>query len=572
VIDRGNLAGPPNPWQPARNGMRHLPEVVAWNRAVFDAVATGARAGPRAAADGRRPLPGDRLDQRRGPPLPRSSGKNLRVIWLDAHTDVNTEAISPSGNMHGMPVACLLGHGRRNWSAGAANAPPSMPEQIDFIGIRSVDADEKQAIRQLGLQVFDMRHIDEHGMRNTMTEVLQDVDEDTHMHVSFDLDCLDPLEAPGVGTGVRGGPTYREMQLCMEMIADTGRLGSLDVVEINPALDVRNRTAELAVEFIQSLFGASTLARSTPGASPGIDTILRGGLTRDRLYLLEGMPGSGKTTIAMQFLTEGVAQGEKVLYVTLSETTERAARLRAVARLDARRHRHPRGAAVGKRARPGRAVHDLPSDRGRARPHHAADRRGGRGRVKPSRLVIDSLSELQLLAANSLRYRRQVLAFKQFFSTRACTVLLLDDRSTANGDLEVRSIAHGVLSLNQLNTDFGGTRRRMQVIKYRGVPFIEGMHDYLIRHGGVVVFPRLVASSGRIIAHPRQFRTGVETLDALLGGGIEEGTSTLLAARRAPASRRWPRRSRPRRWNREAGPRCSCSRSRSATSSTARTA
>jgi arginase len=129
-------------------------------------------------------------------------------------------------------------------------------------GIRSVEADEKEAIRLLGLQVFDMRHIDEHGMRNTMTEVLADIDEGTHLHVSFDLDCLDPLDAPGVGTGVRGGPTYREIQLCMEMIADTGQLGSLDVVEINPALDVRNRTAELAVEFVQSLFGASTLARS----------------------------------------------------------------------------------------------------------------------------------------------------------------------------------------------------------------------------------------------------------------------------------------------------------------------
>jgi circadian clock protein KaiC len=261
---------------------------------------------------------------------------------------------------------------------------------------------------------------------------------------------------------------------------------------------------------------------------PGIDTILRGGLTRDRLYLLEGMPGSGKTTIAMQFLTEGVAQGEKVLYVTLSETT---------GELLASAQSH--GWTLE-----GIDIHEVLPSESALDPDeqytifHPTEVELGRTtqqiveaveRVKPSRLVIDSLSELQLLAANSLRYRRQVLAFKQFFSTRACTVLLLDDRSTANGDLEVRSIAHGVLSLNQLNTDFGGTRRRMQVIKYRGVPFIEGMHDYLIRHGGVVVFPRLVASSGRIIAHPRQFRTGVETLDALLGGGIEEGTSTLLA-------------------------------------------
>jgi arginase len=192
----------------------------------------------------------------------RQERKHLRVVWFDAHTDVNTEAISPSGNIHGMPVACLLGHGPNALVGWSGERAAVAPEDIDFIGIRSVDADEKEAIRLLGLQVFDMRHIDEHGMRNTMTEVLADIDEGTHLHVSFDLDCLDPLDAPGVGTGVRGGPTYREIQLCMEMIADTGQLGSLDVVEINPALDVRNRTAELAVEFVQSLFGASTLARS----------------------------------------------------------------------------------------------------------------------------------------------------------------------------------------------------------------------------------------------------------------------------------------------------------------------
>ena len=260
VIDRGNLAGPPNPWRPPANGIRHLPEVVAWNRAVFAAVASDLAlghvpllmGGDHCLGIGSISAVARHCRQQR---------KNLRVIWLDAHTDVNTDAISPSGNIHGMPVACLLGHGPAElvgWSGERAAIDPS---NIDFIGIRSVDAEEKQAIRLMGLQVFDMRHIDEHGMRNTMTEVLQDVDEDTHLHVSFDLDCLDPMEAPGVGTGVRGGPTYREMQLCMEMIADTGRMASLDVVEINPALDVRNRTAELAVEFIRSLFGASTLAR-----------------------------------------------------------------------------------------------------------------------------------------------------------------------------------------------------------------------------------------------------------------------------------------------------------------------
>ena len=260
VFDRGNLAGPPNPGLAPEAGLRHLPEVVSWNRAVYDAV-------DGALGQGEFPLlmGGDHCLAIGSISAIawhcRRQGKHLRVIWLDAHTDVNTEAISPSGNLHGMPVACLLGHGPAalvGWSGERAALGPGA---IDFIGIRSVDADEKQAIQQLGLQVFDMRHIDEHGMRNTMTEALHDVDENTHLHVSFDLDCLDPADAPGVGTGVRGGPTYREMQLCMEMIADTGRLRSLDVVEINPALDVRNRTAELAVEFITSLFGASTLAR-----------------------------------------------------------------------------------------------------------------------------------------------------------------------------------------------------------------------------------------------------------------------------------------------------------------------
>ena len=260
VIDRGNLAGPPNPWKAPTNGIRHLPEVTAWNRAVFDAVSTVLALGHVPLLMGCDHCLGIGSISAVARQC-RQEQKNLRVIWLDAHTDVNTEAMSPSGNIHGMPVACLLGFGPAELVGWSGERAALGPDNIDFIGIRSVDAEEKQAIRKLGLQVFDMRHLDEHGMRNTMTEVLQDVDEDTHLHVSFDLDCLDPMEAPGVGTGVRGGPTYREMQLCMEMIADTGRLASLDVVEINPALDVRNRTAEVAVEFIQSLFGASTLAR-----------------------------------------------------------------------------------------------------------------------------------------------------------------------------------------------------------------------------------------------------------------------------------------------------------------------
>ncbi|MDB5940558.1 MAG: putative Arginase [Ramlibacter sp.] len=260
VVDRGNLAGPPNPWSTTSDGLRHLDEVVAWNRSVFHEVADALSAGHTPLLMG-----GDHCLAIGSISAVarhcRRQGKLLRVIWLDAHSDVNTAASSPSGNMHGMPVSCLLGHGPAALTGWSGEPNALTAGDIDFIGIRSVDADEKQAIRQLGLQVFDMRHIDEHGMRYTMTEALHDVDDNTHLHVSFDLDCLDPLDAPGVGTGVRGGPTYREMQLCMEMIADTGQLASLDVVEINPALDVRNRTAEVAVEFVASLFGASTLVR-----------------------------------------------------------------------------------------------------------------------------------------------------------------------------------------------------------------------------------------------------------------------------------------------------------------------
>ena len=260
VRDFGNLAGPPTPWQASVDGLRHLDEVVTWNRSVFNAV-------DQALGTGQVPmlLGGDHCLAIGSISAvawhARQRGKKLRVIWLDAHADVNTGATSHTGNIHGMPVACLLGHGPASLCGWSGEPHAITPRELRFIGIRSVDAEEKQAIDTLGLQVFDMRHIDEYGMRTTLTEALHDIDDDTHLHVSFDIDCLDPADAPGVGTGVRGGPTYREMQLCMEMIADTGRLSSLDVVELNPALDVRNQTAEVAVELIESLFGKSTLVR-----------------------------------------------------------------------------------------------------------------------------------------------------------------------------------------------------------------------------------------------------------------------------------------------------------------------
>jgi arginase len=191
----------------------------------------------------------------------RTSGRKLRVLWLDAHADFNTADLTPSGNIHGMPVALLCGFGPARLTGIGGHTPAIEASQVRQIGIRSVDAGEKRLVHQAGLEVFDMRYIDEMGMRHTMQQALKDVDENTHLHVSFDVDFLDPEIAPGVGTTVLGGPTYREAQLCMEMIADTGCLASLDVMELNPALDVRNRTAELAVDLIESLFGKSTLMR-----------------------------------------------------------------------------------------------------------------------------------------------------------------------------------------------------------------------------------------------------------------------------------------------------------------------
>ncbi|HMN93469.1 MAG TPA: arginase, partial [Hydrogenophaga sp.] len=191
----------------------------------------------------------------------RAHGRRLRVLWLDAHADFNTAALTPSGNIHGMPVAILCGHGPRELVELGGPGPALSASEVRQIGIRSVDPGEKRFVHEQGLEVFDMRYIDEMGMRHTLEQALSGLDENTHLHVSFDVDFLDPEIAPGVGTTVPGGPTYREAQLCMEMIADTGRLASLDVMELNPALDVRNRTALLAVDLIESLFGKSTLMR-----------------------------------------------------------------------------------------------------------------------------------------------------------------------------------------------------------------------------------------------------------------------------------------------------------------------
>jgi arginase len=279
VHDAGNLAGPTFFTNPARLadpptsagstpplGYRNLAEVQAWCVAVHDAV-------QRALAAGDLPLVmgGDHSlaigSVSAVARHARETGHTLRVLWLDAHADFNTPELTPSGNLHGMPVAVLCGHGppaltrlARARPAGSIEGPAAIDAAaLRLVGIRSVDPGERRFVHDQGLQVFDMRHIDEHGMRAAMVRALAGVDAGTHLHVSLDLDFLDPDTAPGVGTPVRGGPTWREAQLAMEMIADTGRLASLDVMELDPSRDVRNGTARVAVELVESLLGRRTL-------------------------------------------------------------------------------------------------------------------------------------------------------------------------------------------------------------------------------------------------------------------------------------------------------------------------
>jgi arginase len=260
VVDRGNLRGPHNPGAPPVDGYRNLAEVVEWNRLVHEAVHAEL-------VRGRLPilLGGDHSlgigSISAVARYCREAGRVLRVLWLDAHADFNTRELSPSGNLHGMPVACLCGFGPEPLVSLGGRRPILPAAAIREIGIRSVDAGEKRFVHEQGLEVFDMRYIDEVGVRAAMEQALAGLEPRTHLHVSFDVDFLDPEIAPGVGTTVPGGPSYREAQLCMEMIADAGLLGSVDVMELNPALDVRNKTAVLAVDLIESLFGKSTLMR-----------------------------------------------------------------------------------------------------------------------------------------------------------------------------------------------------------------------------------------------------------------------------------------------------------------------
>ena len=260
----------------------------------------------------------------------------------------------------------------------------------------------------------------------------------------------------------------------------------------------------------------------------GLDDILGGGLARERAFLLEGEPGAGKTTLALQFLLEGAARGERGLYVTLSETEKELRRGAAV-------HGWTLGEAI-EIFELSPAERLLDSDQQQSL-LYSSDLELGETirrildsveRVKPDRVVIDSLSEVRLLAQNALRYRRQVLALKHYFARAGATVLMLDDLTSDTPDKIVHSVAHGVIKLEELAPEFGAERRRLRVMKYRGQKYRGGYHDFIIDTGGLKVFPRLVASEHRSAFNRVRLSSGVEELDALLGGGVDSGSSTLV--------------------------------------------
>jgi len=261
----------------------------------------------------------------------------------------------------------------------------------------------------------------------------------------------------------------------------------------------------------------------------GLDEVLRGGLPARRLHLVEGTPGSGKTTLGIEFLLAGVQQGERVLYITLSETREEILAVAAshgwsLDGVDI--FEFSSAADVLGDGRDQSILHSWEMELGQTVQLIEAEVE----RVEPRRVVFDSLSELRLLAQDPLRYRRQVLALKQFFAGRDCTVLLIDDLSgRENGrDSHLHSLCHGVVTLERLTLDFGAARRRLQVQKLRGVDFVAGYHDMAIRRGGIAVYPRLIAADHRSAFTGEPVGSGITELDALMGGGPRRGTSTLI--------------------------------------------
>jgi circadian clock protein KaiC len=278
-------------------------------------------------------------------------------------------------------------------------------------------------------------------------------------------------------------------------------------------------------EFTQEYQGVKNQQVAATGIE-GLDHILLGGFPRNHVYLLQGDPGVGKTTLGLQFLLEGVKNGETALYITLSETKSE---LEAVAESH---HWDLRGVHIYEEL-----VGEDSLEEDETTVFYPAEIELGKTikaflteveRIKPDRVVLDSLSEIRLLAQSTLRYRKQILALKQFFSGRQVTVLFLDDRTSDVTDMQLQSVPHGVVELERFTPLYGATRRRLQLVKVRGLNFRDGYHDFSIRTGGIVVYPRLVAAEHRRIVQHESLPSGIAPLDGMLGGGVDRGTSTLI--------------------------------------------
>lgn len=259
ILDQGNLSGPKDYTKAETGNAKNLDTVLQWNQLVFNALS-------HELAQGHLPLllGGDHSlaigSINAAANHCRQTQKKLLVLWFDAHTDANTPEISPSGNIHGMPIACLLNHGPSSLTRLGLGVDSHVHSAIQntelyLIGVRSIDEAEKEFVKTLGLRIFDMDFIHEFGILKAIQTALATVDNNTHIHLSFDLDCLDPKIAPGVSVPEANGVSYRDMQLCMEMICNTGRLGSVDLVELNPTRDINNKTADLAIDLLKNLFG-----------------------------------------------------------------------------------------------------------------------------------------------------------------------------------------------------------------------------------------------------------------------------------------------------------------------------